>query len=111
MAMEAELGFRRGAGPRVARRDADRKGGGVVGWEGMNGLGRGLVVAGLLLLLLGLGLLFLERIPGFRPGKLPGDISISKGNWRFYFPLGTSLLISLLLSALLSFVLWLFSRR
>lgn len=73
----------------------------------MGGLGRGLMVAGALLLLLGLALVFLERIPGFRPGKLPGDISITKGNWRFYFPLGTSLLVSLLLTL----VIWLFSRR
>lgn len=77
----------------------------------MGGVARGLIVVGALLLLLGLALLFLERIPGLRPGKLPGDISIGRGNWRIYFPLGTSILVSLLLSALLTFLFWLFSRR
>lgn len=77
----------------------------------MGSLARGLIVLGAVLLLLGVALLLLERIPGIRPGKLPGDISISKGNWKIYFPLGTSLLVSLLLSALLSLVFWLFTRR
>ena len=40
-------------------------------------------------------------------GRLPGDISIERESWRFYFPLGTSILISVVLSLLL----WLFSRR
>lgn len=69
------------------------------------------MIVGGILLLLGLALLFLERIPAFRPGKLPGDISITKGNWRIYLPIGTSILLSLLLSALLTFLFWLFSRR
>jgi len=77
----------------------------------MGSLARGLIVLGAVLLLLGVALLLLERIPGIRPGKLPGDISIAKGNWKIYFPLGTSLLVSLLLSALLSLVFWLFTRR
>jgi hypothetical protein len=38
---------------------------------------------------------------------LPGDISIERGSWRFYFPLGTSIVVSIVLSL----VLWLFSRR
>ena len=39
-------------------------------------------------------------------GKLPGDISISKGNFQFYFPVVTCLVISLVLTLLL----WLFRR-
>lgn len=39
-------------------------------------------------------------------GKLPGDIVVENENYRFYFPLVTSLL----LSALLSLILWLFKR-
>jgi len=34
--------------------------------------------------------------------SLPGDVSIAKGSWRVYFPLGTSILISVILSILLS---------
>ena len=40
-------------------------------------------------------------------GRLPGDIYIERENWRFYFPLGTSILLSIVLSLLF----WLFSRR
>ena len=40
-------------------------------------------------------------------GRLPGDIYIERGSWRFYLPLGTSILLSVVLSLLL----WLFSRR
>lgn len=39
-------------------------------------------------------------------GRLPGDIAVEKENFRFYFPLGTSLLLSLALSA----ILWLINR-
>jgi len=44
-------------------------------------------------------------VPWF--GRLPGDIYIERGSWRFYFPLGTSLVVSVVLSLLL----WLFARR
>lgn len=47
----------------------------------------------------------MERLP-FRVGKLPGDIEIRGRNSVFYFPLATSLL----LSVLLSLGLWLFNR-
>jgi len=42
------------------------------------------------------------RIPGL--GRLPGDIVYRKGNFTFYFPIVTSLLLSLLLTAVLAFV-------
>lgn len=63
-----------------------------------------LILIGSLLLLAGLALYFFDRLPFF--GKLPGDIVVKKKNFSFYFPLGTSILISLLLSLLL----YLFSR-
>lgn len=77
----------------------------------MGSVARALIVLGVLLVVAGVLLPLLERIPGIRPGRLPGDISIERGNWRFYFPLATSLLLSLLLSALLSLVVWLLTRR
>ena len=71
----------------------------------MDNLGKMLIMVGLLIAAMG-GLLWLGgRIPGL--GRLPGDIMIRKGNFTFYLPLATSLLLSLLISA----VLWLFSRR
>jgi hypothetical protein len=66
-------------------------------------MGRFLIVAGLVLI--GLGVLWTvgER---FGLGRLPGDIVVERGNFRFYFPLATSLMLSLVISLLL----WLFSR-
>jgi hypothetical protein len=64
------------------------------------GLGRFLIVTGLVIVVVGLVLLAAERIPWL--GRLPGDIRIERGNWRFYVPLTTSLLISLIVTILLN---------
>jgi hypothetical protein len=71
----------------------------------MNDLGRALVVVGLVVALVGVVLMLVGRVPGL--GRLPGDIYIQRGNWAFYFPLATSIVVSVLLTALL----WLFGRR
>lgn len=68
-------------------------------------LGRALVVLGVVIVLLGLVLVFFDRVPWI--GRLPGDIHVGRGNWTFYFPLGTSILLSILLTL----VLWLIGRR
>jgi hypothetical protein len=60
--------------------------------------GKILIVIGSLLLLAGLFFYFSDRLPFF--GKVPGDMVVKKKNFTFYFPLGTSILISLLLSLL-----------
>lgn len=70
----------------------------------MNGLGRPLIILGLVLVAIGIIISFAPRIPWV--GKLPGDIYLKKENFSFYFPLGTCIL----LSALLSLILWLFRR-
>jgi len=62
-----------------------------------------LIVAGAILLIAGLAWPFLVRL-GL--GRLPGDITVARGNFRFYFPLVTSLLASLFLTLLF----WLFRR-
>ena len=67
----------------------------------MADIGRTLLVLGGVLLVLGLLLTFGSRIPGL--GRLPGDIVYRKGNFTFYFPLVTSILLSLVLTAILSF--------
>ena len=72
---------------------------------GYNGLGKLLMFLGLLLFILGMLFLFLGKIPWL--GRLPGDIIVRKKNFTFYFPLATSLLISLLLSL----ILWFISRK
>ena len=67
-------------------------------------MGRSLIIMGLLLVAAGLVISFAPRIPWL--GKLPGDIFIKKENFSFYFPLASSILISILIS----FLLWLFRR-
>jgi hypothetical protein len=72
----------------------------------MRGMGRAFIAIGIVLVVLGLLLTFGEKLP-IRLGRLPGDIVIRGKNTTFYFPLVTSLL----LSVLLSFVMWLMGRR
>jgi hypothetical protein len=66
--------------------------------EGFSGLGKILIIFGAILALVGLVLLFYHRIPWL--GRLPGDIVFRKGNFTFYFPIVTSLLISVLITLL-----------
>ena len=68
-------------------------------------LGRSLIFAGGGLIALGLVLLLAGKIPYL--GHLPGDIQIRRGNFSFFFPLTSSLIISVALSLLFSF----FKRR
>ena len=64
----------------------------------MQDLGKILVVIGLAAVVLG-GWLWSGRGPGWL-GKLPGDIAVQHGDSRFYFPITTCILVSLLLSIL-----------
>jgi Protein of unknown function (DUF2905) len=66
----------------------------------MSDFGKILVFFGLILIVVGLIFLFGPKIPWL--GKLPGDITIKKENFIFYFPLATSLVISILLTILFS---------
>ncbi len=70
----------------------------------MSDLARFLILLGVILVGLGLALLLLPKIPGL--GRLPGDIIIKRENFSFYFPLGTCILLSLILSL----VFWLVRR-
>ena len=60
---------------------------------------------GRLLLFLGLGIaaLGLLVMAGVPFGRLPGDFIIRKGSFSFYFPLATSIIVSILLTLVLSF--------
>jgi hypothetical protein len=69
------------------------------------GLGKALIVVGLAIAVVGAVILVAGRIPWL--GRLPGDIHVERGHWSFYFPLTTSILVSLLLSL----VLYLIGRR
>ena len=66
----------------------------------MTGLGKALIGLGILLALIGALLLVAGRI-GLPLGRLPGDFSYKGKNVTVFFPLGTSILISILLTAIL----------
>jgi hypothetical protein len=67
-----------------------------------SGLGKAVISAGVILIIIGMIILFKDKLP-FGIGRLPGDISIERDNFRFYFPLGTSFLISIILTIILYF--------
>jgi len=75
----------------------------------MRDLGKMLLGFGAVMVLLGLVLLVAGNLSGKVPwlGRLPGDIHIQRGNWSFYFPLATCLVLSIVLTLLFS----LFGRR
>ncbi len=66
----------------------------------LEGLGRVLLVVGLVLALLGVVLLVAGRVPLL--GRLPGDLRFEWGSVRVYIPLATSLLLSVVLTLLLT---------
>lgn len=61
-------------------------------------LGKLLILAGMVMLVLGLLFYWNEKIPWL--GKLPGDIIVKKKNFTFYFPIVTCLVISLVMTLL-----------
>jgi hypothetical protein len=65
---------------------------------GFGAIGKMLILLGVFIILMGLLLLLGEKIPWI--GRLPGDIIIRKKNFTFYFPLATSILISIILTLL-----------
>ena len=75
---------------------------------GFEGLGRLLIIVGIVIAGLGLLLALGGRIPFL--GKLPGDILIRKDGISFYFPIVTFLLLSVVLTLIISFVLRLISK-
>jgi len=74
-----------------------------MGETGMNELGKALLGLGLLLALIGALVLPAARI-GLPLGRLPGDISYKGKNFSVYVPLGTSLLISMVMSVILNLI-------
>ena len=65
---------------------------------GFGPLGKMLILLGVFIILIGFLLVIGEKIPWI--GRLPGDIIIRKKNFTFYFPLATSILISIILTLL-----------
>jgi hypothetical protein len=64
---------------------------------------RALIIIGLVLLVAGIAWPWLSRLPF---GRLPGDFSVERENFSFFFPLGTSIVVSIVISVLI----WLFRK-
>jgi hypothetical protein len=71
-------------------------------------IGKLMIVGGLAIIIVGLFLTFGNKIPLI--GRLPGDVFIQRGNFRFYFPIVTGLILSIVLTVLANLVLKLFGR-
>ena len=66
----------------------------------MQNFGKLFVVLGIIFIVMGLAFMFGDKIPYV--GRLPGDIFIRKERFSFYFPLTTSIVISIILTILFS---------
>ncbi len=66
-------------------------------------MSRWLIISGLLLVVLGLAWPWLSKL-GL--GNLPGDIRVERGGFRFYFPVTTAIIVSVVISV----ILWIFRR-
>ena len=78
-------------------------------------LGKALIGIGAVIAVLGSLLLLADRVPGAGHligwlGKLPGDFSIKRDNFSLFIPLGTSLVLSVVLSLVFYLLSWLFRR-
>ncbi len=70
--------------------------------------GKSLILAGIFVVILGLSVMFWSKIPLL--GKLPGDIFLQKGNFRFFFPIATSLVISIVLTIIINLAMRLLGK-
>ncbi len=66
----------------------------------MGGIGKSLILLGIVLIIVGIILNLSGKIPFL--GKLPGDIYIKKDNFSFYFPITTCIIISIVLTLIFS---------
>jgi hypothetical protein len=66
-------------------------------------IGKLVIIAGVVLVVLGAVILLAGRIPFI--GQLPGDIEYRRGNTTIYFPLATMILLSILLTIILNLLL------
>ncbi len=73
--------------------------------EGFSAFGKILIILGIIMIVVGGLFMFGNKIPFV--GRLPGDIVVHKKNFHFYFPITTSIIISIILSL----IMWLLSRR
>ena len=70
----------------------------------MAGLGKSLIILGIIIIAFGIIVTFAGKIPWL--GRLPGDIHIKRDNFTFYFPLATCIILSIFISL----IFWLFKK-
>lgn len=68
----------------------------------MSSMGKLLIIMGIFLVVVGVAFIWGPKIPFL--GKLPGDIYVRKGNFAFYFPVVTCILISLILTLIFTLI-------
>lgn len=68
-------------------------------------VGKNIIFIGIVIVIIGMILAFSDKLP-FNLGRLPGDIVYKKENTSFYFPIATSIIVSIVLS----FILYLFGK-
>ena len=71
----------------------------------VNLIGKILIIFGLIMIAVGILFIFAGKISWF--GKLPGDICLQKKNFSFYFPITTCILLSIIIS----FIIWLLGKK
>ena len=84
----------------------------MIEWESV---GKIFIVVGTVIALVGVLFLLLGRVPTLSHwvswfGRLPGDIAIKRDNFSLYFPLATSIVLSVILSLLFYLLAWIFRR-
>ena len=67
----------------------------------MEQIGKFIVLTGVVLVVIGLLMMLAQKLP-LGLGRLPGDIVIKRDNFTFYFPLATSILLSIILTLILN---------
>jgi len=70
----------------------------------MAGLGKSLIIFGIIIIVIGIIFTFAGKIPWL--GRLPGDIHIKRDNFTFYFPMATCIILSIFISL----IFWLFKK-
>jgi len=75
----------------------------------MENIARYMIIGGVILILIGGGIYLAARM-GLPLGRLPGDIRIDGENGTFYFPLATSILVSVVLTIFLNIIIRLFRK-
>jgi hypothetical protein len=78
--------------------------------EPLDTLAKWLILAGVIIIITGLILLLMAKIPG-KLGRLPGDFYYERNNFRLYFPIATSIILSLALTVVLNLILFFLKRK